>query len=95
MTPCLALDCEFVGIGKDGADNALARVSLVNFHGGVVYDKYVKPSEPVTDYRTAVSGIRPQHIHTKEAVTFKQVTKKGQTQKRRWGRKKVFFLAWI
>lgn len=72
VTPCLAIDCEFVGVGVEGVDNALARVSIVNFHSAVVYDKYVKPSEPVTDYRTSVSGIRPQHIHSKGAVTFKQ-----------------------
>jgi len=28
--------------------SALARVSLLNYHGEVVYDKFVKPIEPVT-----------------------------------------------
>lgn len=71
MTPCVAIDCEFVGIGADGTGDALARVSIVNFHAHVLYDKYVKPVEPVTDYRTAVSGIRPAHIHSITAVSFK------------------------
>lgn len=32
----------------------------------------MKPAEQVTDFRTAVSGIRPGMIHSKAAVTFKQ-----------------------
>jgi DNA polymerase III epsilon subunit-like protein/preprotein translocase subunit SecG len=55
----IALDCEFVGVGKDGKENALARVTFINYYGRVVMDKFVKPDEPVTDYRTAVSGIKP------------------------------------
>lgn len=55
------MDCEMVGIG-DGTESMLARVSLVNRHGACVYDKYVKPREKVQDYRTAVSGIRPDHL---------------------------------
>lgn len=72
VTPCLAIDCEFVGVGRDGSENALARVSLVNFHSEVVLDTYVKPTETVTDYRTAVSGIKAAHIHSKGAISFKQ-----------------------
>ncbi|VDM57959.1 unnamed protein product [Angiostrongylus costaricensis] len=30
--------------------------------GKIVFDKYVKPKERVTDFRTSVSGIRPTHI---------------------------------
>ena len=40
-----------VGIGEK-KESVIARVSLVNQYGKCVYDKYVKPSEPVTDYRT-------------------------------------------
>lgn len=53
-----------VGVGPKGEDSILARVSIVNQFGKCVYDKYVKPTEKVTDYRTAVSGIRPQNINT-------------------------------
>ncbi|XP_002740318.1 uncharacterized protein LOC100371338 [Saccoglossus kowalevskii] len=66
LTRCIAMDCEMVGAGFDGKDNELARVSLVNEYGGCVYDKYVKPREKVTDYRTAVSGITPAHIRKAE-----------------------------
>ncbi len=55
----LAVDCEMVGVGLDGAESALARVSLVNFHGVVLMDEFVRPRERVVDYRTQFSGIRP------------------------------------
>lgn len=51
-----------VGVGPQGEDSILARVSIVNQFGKCIYDKYVKPTEKVTDYRTAVSGIRPKDI---------------------------------
>ena len=57
----IAIDCEMVGVGPDPAnDSALARVSIVNFHGHQLYDSFVLPKEPVTDFRTFVSGITPQ-----------------------------------
>lgn len=62
LTRALALDCEMVGVGPGGEESVAARVSLVNQFGRCVYDKYVKPTQPVTDYRTAVSGIQPQHL---------------------------------
>lgn len=62
LTRAVAIDCEMVGVGPDGEDSILARVSLVNHFGKCIYDKYVKPTERVTDYRTAVSGIRPEDI---------------------------------
>lgn len=66
----IAMDCEFVGVGEEGKESALARASLVNYHGHTIYDKYVKPEEPVTDWRTWVSGIAPHHM--RDAVLFKQ-----------------------
>jgi RNA exonuclease 4 len=51
-----------VGIGADGEESALARVSVVNQFGHCVYDKYVLPGEEVTDYRTKFSGIRPHNL---------------------------------
>lgn len=46
----------------NGIDDMLARVSIVNQNGQILMDKYVKPTEPVVDYRTKYSGIRPQDI---------------------------------
>lgn len=56
------MDCEFVGVGKGGLEHMLARVSIVNIDGDVLYDKYVAARERVVDYRTDVSGIRPFHL---------------------------------
>ncbi|KAF4016827.1 hypothetical protein G4228_007862 [Cervus hanglu yarkandensis] len=62
LTKALAMDCEMVGVGPKGEESIVARVSLVNQHGRCVYDKHVKPTQPVTDYRTAVSGVRPADL---------------------------------
>ncbi|XP_043189890.1 RNA exonuclease 4-like isoform X2 [Amphibalanus amphitrite] len=58
----LAMDCEMVGVGQSGQENMLARVSIVNSLCQPVYDKFVKPKEKVTDYRTFVSGVRPKDL---------------------------------
>ncbi|KAH0519131.1 RNA exonuclease 4 [Microtus ochrogaster] len=73
LTKALALDCEMVGVGPKGEESIAARVSIVNQYGKCVYDKYVKPTEPVTDYRTAVSGIRPENL--KQGEEFEVVKK--------------------
>uniref|UniRef100_A0A8C3JFD4 RNA exonuclease 4 n=1 Tax=Calidris pygmaea TaxID=425635 RepID=A0A8C3JFD4_9CHAR len=73
LTQAVAMDCEMVGVGPKGEDSIVARVSLVNQFGKCIYDKYVKPTEEVTDYRTAVSGIRPENINKGE--DFKTVQK--------------------
>ena len=61
--PVFALDCEMVGVGGEGQystkllkkgivkHSILARVSIVNQDGICIYDKYVKPTQYVTDYR--------------------------------------------
>jgi RNA exonuclease 4 len=67
----LALDCEMVGVGEGGFKSALARVSIVDYNNAIVFDTYVKVSEPVTDYRTFVSGVRPEHIESDLAMDFK------------------------
>jgi RNA exonuclease 4 len=72
----VALDCEMVGIGPEpNRDSALARVSLVNFHGHQVYDSYVQVPRniEITDYRTHVSGIEPKHMRKGVARPFDEV----------------------
>jgi len=54
----LALDCEMVGVGIDGKESSLARVSLVNYYGAVQLDEFVRQRERVVDYRTEWSGVR-------------------------------------
>lgn len=68
LTKAVAMDCEMVGVGPDGEESILARVSIVNHFGKCIYDKFVKPTEKVTDYRTFVSGIRPEDIKDGEDV---------------------------
>ncbi|KAM3614959.1 uncharacterized protein V6R79_021372 [Siganus canaliculatus] len=58
----LAIDCEMVGTGPQGRISQLARCSIVSYDGDVVYDKFIRPSVPVTDYRTRWSGIRPRDL---------------------------------
>lgn len=62
LTRCIALDCEMVGVGSHGCKNMLARVSIVNSHGNVLYDSFVAPQEKVVDYRTSVSGVKPKDL---------------------------------
>jgi RNA exonuclease 4 len=58
----VAMDCEYVGVGPGGVQSALARITLVNWHGAVLYDTFVRSPCPVTDYRTEVSGVRPENL---------------------------------
>ncbi|ODM87096.1 RNA exonuclease 4 [Orchesella cincta] len=60
-TGILALDCEMVGVGPKRKD-ALGRISIVNEFGYCLYDKFVKPSAVVTEYRTPYSGIRKKDL---------------------------------
>lgn len=51
-----------VGVGIDGKESSLARVSVVNYHGAIILDEFVKQRERVVDYRTEWSGIRPADL---------------------------------
>ena len=64
----VALDCEMVGIGSDGKQSALARVSLVDWYGKVLLDTFVQVPTRVTDFRTHVSGVEPKHIQKQQAM---------------------------
>lgn len=47
-----------VGVGPGGIRSILARVSIVNFHGHVLLDTFVKPQEKVIDFREEITGIK-------------------------------------
>ena len=69
----IAVDCEMVGVGPDpDNDSALARVSIVNYHGNQLYDSFVLPKEPVTDYRTFVSGITAELLQSARTLEVVQ-----------------------
>ena len=64
MYSVLALDCEMVGVKeesqyttfhkRDNENSFLARVSIVNENGDCIYDNFVKPNQPVTNYRSVI-----------------------------------------
>ncbi|XP_048185663.1 apoptosis-enhancing nuclease isoform X2 [Perognathus longimembris pacificus] len=70
---CVAIDCEMVGTGPRGHVSELARCSVVSYYGDVLYDKYIRPEMPITDYRTRWSGITRQHMH--KAIPFRAAQK--------------------
>lgn len=51
-----------VGVGPNGSESSLARVSLVDWNGAVVLDEFVRQKERVTDWRTQWSGIREKDM---------------------------------
>eukprot|EP00929_Paragymnodinium_shiwhaense_P073177 TRINITY_DN37224_c0_g1_i1.p1 TRINITY_DN37224_c0_g1~~TRINITY_DN37224_c0_g1_i1.p1 ORF type:complete len:496 (+),score=63.04 TRINITY_DN37224_c0_g1_i1:113-1600(+) len=58
----VAIDCEFVGVGKNtagigGDRNALARISVVAPGGKVLMDTTVQVLEPVVDFRIHITGL--------------------------------------
>lgn len=77
---CVALDCEMVGVGPSGVESTLARVSIVNYHGHTVLDRFVRPREKVTDYRTWVSGVREEDLRNGE---FPRLARRAATSAKR------------
>ena len=72
----MAVDCEMVGIENN--NDALARASIVNYNGHIIYDKYVRPNGRITDFRTWVSGITPAQLkESNGAITFEQAKKES------------------
>jgi len=57
-----------VGVGPEGLRSALARVSMVDYKGEVIFDTFVKVYEKVTDYRTHISGIKPGDLDSPGAM---------------------------
>ena len=58
----VALDCEMVGVGEKGRISSAAWITVIDWFGNVVLDQYIAQDEPVTDYRTEISGIREQDL---------------------------------
>lgn len=64
----VALDCEMVGVGEGGRRSALARVVVVDYHGRVLLNTFVRPAEAVSDYRTFVSGVTAAKLKSAPAL---------------------------
>jgi len=57
----------------------LARVSIVNYNGAVLMDKYVIPDcHKITNYRTWVSGVSPENLKLENgAIKYAQAKKEA------------------
>lgn len=64
----VSLDCEMV---RGNYNQILARVSIVDFYGRLLFDNFVAPKGEVQNHLTFVSGIRP--IDLQNAPAFSNV----------------------
>ncbi|EJD03999.1 uncharacterized protein FOMMEDRAFT_146095 [Fomitiporia mediterranea MF3/22] len=69
----LALSTICCGVGPGGSTSMVAKVSLVDYRGSTVLDVYVRPTMPVTDYRTTTTGIEQKHLNSDSAMPFNTV----------------------
>lgn len=64
----MALDCERIFTSKG---ERVARISIVNFYGNVVFDTLVKPWAKVIDYREWITGIQSEDL--KHAPSYPKI----------------------
>lgn len=64
---------QMVGVGPEGLDSAVARVTLCNWAEEVILDTFVKVPVEVTDYRTFVSGIEAKDLEGERAMPLQEV----------------------
>ncbi|KDN49423.1 hypothetical protein RSAG8_02125, partial [Rhizoctonia solani AG-8 WAC10335] len=70
------LSCLAVGAGAGGSINMLARVTIVDYWGNVMLESFVRPTEPVVDYRTAQHRITEKELSGPQALPFDVVQAK-------------------
>lgn len=68
----VAVDCEMVGVS--GNKSALAKCTILDYDGRVLFDEYVRPEEKILDYRTRWSGVRPEHME--KALAFPKAVRR-------------------
>jgi RNA exonuclease 4 len=64
-----------VGVGPEGLQSAVARVTICNWAEEVVLDVFVNVPVEVTDYRTFVSGIEAKDLEGDRAMPLTKVRK--------------------
>ncbi|KAI0067822.1 hypothetical protein BV25DRAFT_1834814 [Artomyces pyxidatus] len=67
----VAVSAQVVFAGATASIPMVARVSVTDYIGDVVFDTFVRPTQPVVDHRTAETGVLPSHIAN--APTFLDV----------------------
>ena len=60
--PTWLLTVKWCGVGPGGHKSSLAQVTIIDWAGKVLFNEYIFQTEPVTDYRTFVSGITPEKL---------------------------------
>ncbi|CAK0903425.1 unnamed protein product [Prorocentrum cordatum] len=58
-----------VGVGAGGTRSVLARVSVVDYEGAVLLDRFVLPQERITDYRSHITGITAATLRGKNVLS--------------------------
>lgn len=66
---------QMVGVGPEGLESAVARVTICNWAEEVILDTFVKVPMEVTDYRTFVSGIEAKDLEGDSAMPLMEVRK--------------------
>ncbi|KAI4320657.1 hypothetical protein MLD38_034113 [Melastoma candidum] len=72
----VAMACKMVGGGSDGSLDLCGRVCIIDESENIIFQTYVKPPIPVTNYRYEVTGIRPEML--RDAMGLKHVQKRIQ-----------------
>lgn len=74
----IALGCKMVGAGTDGSLDVCARVCVVDDQEKVLFETFVKPLIPVTQYRYETTGIRQEHLRDGMSMTVKSAQRRVQ-----------------
>lgn len=73
ITPIVAIDCEMV-LTKARNDfkqkHELARLSIVNYNGHILFDEFIKPKNKVINYLTWVSGVTREKVENSKYYEF-------------------------
>ena len=64
----VTLDCEMVQTGATNNDLSLARATILDMDGNVLFDELSKPSLPIVDYLTQFSGITEEMLEGQQTT---------------------------
>ena len=99
MTPIISLDCEMV---KCGEESVLARISIVNYNGQVLFDEYIRPTQYISKEYNIISiselfdmGERDneeQHSLSEDIWLVRRDSKKNYAKQ---SNRRPFFVEWL